>query len=123
MLWKYVTANELGEDLLDYKEDDSMSLAKIVSKNIKALRQKAGLSQQKLADNTKLTVRYISRLENSSPNVTLDIIERLAQGLGVSPEEILADPKRKGLKGTKTLSKSVDDAIQTLNSIKTMIGE
>ena len=100
-----------------------MSLAAIVSKNLKSLRQRAGLSQQKLAVKTKLTVRYISRLENSSPNVTLEILERLAQGLGCSPEEIVADPKKKGVKGGRSLSKSVDDAIQTLKSIKTMLEE
>ena len=97
-----------------------MTLGKIVAKNIKSLREAAGLSQQKLSEKTKLTVRYISRLENTAPNVTLEVLERLAQGLGCSPEDIVAGSK---MKGGKALTKSVDEAINTLKRIKTMIEE
>lgn len=66
-----------------------MKLGTIVAKNIKALRLENGLSQKDLADKTGLTIRYISRLENTSPNITLEVIEKLARGLSVPPATIL----------------------------------
>ena len=60
-----------------------MKLGTIVAKNIKALRLENGLSQKDLADKTGLTIRYISRLENTSPNITLEVVEKLARGLNV----------------------------------------
>ncbi|MDD3052197.1 MAG: helix-turn-helix transcriptional regulator, partial [Candidatus Cloacimonetes bacterium] len=66
-----------------------MDLGIIVAQNIRALRLERGLSQKDLADKTNLTVRYISRLENTSPNITLEVIERLAKGLEITPAEIV----------------------------------
>jgi len=66
-----------------------MMLGKRVAKNAKAIRLERGLSQQELADKTGLTVRYISRLENTAPNVTLDVLERLIKGLGCSATELI----------------------------------
>lgn len=67
-----------------------MSLSKTVSSNIKELRQRAGLSQQKLAERSKLSVRYISRLETTSQNITLEALEKVALGLGC-PISMLVD--------------------------------
>lgn len=64
-------------------------LGKRVSKNARAIRLAKGLSQQALADKTGLTVRYISKLENSPQNLTLEVIERLANGLDCTPSELL----------------------------------
>jgi transcriptional regulator with XRE-family HTH domain len=72
-----------------------MSLGIVVSKNIRALRLENDLSQKDLADKIGLTVRYISRLENTSPNITLEVIEKLAQGLDVAPSAILNTENRR----------------------------
>lgn len=66
-----------------------MALGKIVAENVKAIRLERGIPQAALAQKSKLTVRYISRLENTAPNVTLDVLERLAKGLGCSVTELL----------------------------------
>jgi transcriptional regulator with XRE-family HTH domain len=68
-----------------------MSLRKTVSRNIKALRLQRGLSQQKLAEQAHMTLRYVSYLENTEANVTLDVLERVATGLGVSVTQIVND--------------------------------
>lgn len=71
-----------------------MTLKAIVKHNIRILRQQAGLSQQSFADKTGLSVRYISYLENGDrrgdPNITLDMLEKVATGLGVPPSLLLS---------------------------------
>ena len=57
-----------------------MALRDLVSRNIKALRIEAGMTQQELAEKAGLKVQYVSRLESEPQNVTLDILERLAVG-------------------------------------------
>ncbi|MBL7672059.1 MAG: helix-turn-helix transcriptional regulator [Bdellovibrionaceae bacterium] len=98
-------------------------LKKIVSKNVKSLRIKAGLSQVDLAKKTKpaLSVRYISRLENQSPNVTLDVLETLAAALGCGPEDLVQQSTTKAVP-----KRAVDDikkAIQLLKSVKESMDE
>lgn len=66
-----------------------MALGKLVAENVKAIRLERGFSQQALAQKSKLTVRYISRLENTAQNVTLDVLERLAKGLGCHVQELI----------------------------------
>lgn len=78
-----------------------MDLGKRVARNVKAIRLGRGLSQQDLAKKTGLTVRYISRLENTAPNLTLEVIEKLTRGLGCSPNDLLSSDEDLSMKGTK----------------------
>lgn len=98
-----------------------MSLAKMVSKNIKALRLRAGLSQQALAEKTGLSVRYISRIENTSPNITLDNLERLSAGIGCSPAELVSRAG-KGFPSSAKYRDSIDTTIKVLQSVKSALG-
>lgn len=66
-----------------------VSLKEIVSKNVKAIRKSKGMSQQDLADETGLSVRYLSKVENDPPDITLGNLERISRGLGVMPSELL----------------------------------
>ena len=96
-----------------------MKLGTIVAKNIKALRLENGLSQKDLADKTGLTIRYISRLENTSPNITLEVIEKLAQGLSVPPATILnTGTNFSGIGISKDL---LDQTIQMLQGIQSRL--
>lgn len=75
----------------------------------------AGLSQRALADRTGFKVRYISRLENISPNITLVVLERLAKGLGCSPSELLGDKDGPEIKETAEI---LDQTIESLAKIR-----
>jgi transcriptional regulator with XRE-family HTH domain len=66
-----------------------MALKHDVSKNVRRLRLAQKMTQQQLAERTALDVRYVSRLENHPQNVRLDILERVAEGLGVLPSDLL----------------------------------
>lgn len=58
--------------------------------NLKALRKKAGMTQQELADKTGLTFQKISMYENTDDlrNITLWNALRIAEALGVTIEDI-----------------------------------
>lgn len=95
-----------------------MDLGKRVAKNVKAIRLGRGLSQQDLADRTGLTVRYISRLENTAPNVTLEVIEKLTKGLGCSPNDLLSNDDDLSMKGTKEM---LDQTIRFLQGLRSRV--
>lgn len=96
-----------------------MVLGKRVAKNAKAIRLRQGLSQQELAKKTGLTVRYISRLENTAPNVTLDVLERLTAGLGCSVNELVGDDDTD--LGIKKSSEALDQTIRFLQGIRSRL--
>jgi transcriptional regulator with XRE-family HTH domain len=96
-----------------------MKLGKIFAKNLKALRIAKGLSQQALADKTGLTLRYLSKIENSDPNVTLDVLERLHFALDCSILDLLGEGQGSlGDARFKMGTKSLDEVIRFLQSVR-----
>ena len=55
-----------------------MSLQNNIGKAIRALRSQKGVSQEKLALETGVGRRYMSDIENGRRNVSLEIVEKLA---------------------------------------------
>lgn len=66
-----------------------MILRSVVARNVRSLREQAGLSQEELAHAARLHTTYLSGIENSRRNPTLDVIERLAAALSVEPSVLL----------------------------------
>ena len=95
-----------------------MILGKRVAKNVKAIRLGRGLSQKDLADKTGLTVRYLSRLENSAPNLTLEVIERLTKGLGCSANDLIGSEDDQSMTGTKEM---LDQTIRFLQGLRSRL--
>lgn len=66
-----------------------MSIVEILSRNVRAARLRAGLSQKALADLSGLSVRYISRLETKPQNIRIDKVALLARHMGLEPSSLL----------------------------------
>lgn len=94
-------------------------LKKIVSKNVKRLRTELGLTQQQLADRAHLHVQYVSKLENESLNITLDMLEKMAKALEVQAEELLGE--RSALSTAKKHLVLFDEAIEVLRVVRSRI--
>lgn len=60
-----------------------------ISKRIKEYRNKTGLSQNQLADESGLNLRTIQRVENGETVPRGDSLRRLAIALGTSPDELI----------------------------------
>lgn len=73
-----------------------MSIRVHLSENLKALRAERGWSQEELAFEAQLHRTYISDLERSARNPSIEIIEKLANAFGVPPGRLLDPQQREG---------------------------
>ena len=65
-------------------------LKSVLAETLKAARQKAQLSQDKLAANAGVSLRYYQRIESGDNTPTVLIIFKLAHALGMDSAELLA---------------------------------
>jgi transcriptional regulator with XRE-family HTH domain len=62
-----------------------------LAKNMRRLRAKAGLTQEALAHDCGINRTYLSSVERSERNVSIDNIARIARGLNVEPWKLLRE--------------------------------
>lgn len=84
-------------------------LIQTVSKNLKAERLQAGLSQKKLAEKSGLSIRYLSRLETNPQNFRIDKVAIIAEAMGIPPARLLTRPRDSylGPAAGETLSEAI----------------
>lgn len=66
-----------------------MDIRKVLSANLKRLREEAGLSQEALADLCGMHRTYVSGVERAIRNPTITVVAKLAKGLNVPPAVML----------------------------------
>ena len=66
-----------------------MKLREVVAKNLRRLRNAQGLSQEELADRADVNRNYVGMLEREEHAATIDMLEKLADVLGIDPVEFL----------------------------------
>jgi transcriptional regulator with XRE-family HTH domain len=59
---------------------------------LRKFRQAKGLSQEELADRAEIDRTYISAVERSVYAASIDVVDRLARGLGVEAADLLRRP-------------------------------
>ena len=62
-----------------------------LGRRVRDLRLKRGWTQEQLADAARVTRVCIVAIEGGKQNVSMDIVVRLANALGVAPETLMAD--------------------------------
>ena len=62
--------------------------------NVRRLRERRALSQRELAARAKLSVTTVNRIETRQRKPIPRTVRRLAEALGVTPEELLAEQPR-----------------------------
>ena len=72
-----------------------MEIREVLALNLRKYRQAQGLSQEELADRAEIDRTYISALERSRYAASIDVVDRLAKGLGVEAAELLLRPAKK----------------------------
>ena len=78
-----------GHDLLRPRNSERR-FPKELGRRVRNLRQKTGWTQEQLAKATRLMRAYIVAVEGGKQNVSLDVVVRVANALGVTPERLLA---------------------------------
>ena len=66
---------------------------KILSDNMKRLRNENTLTQEDLADRTGLHRTYISDVERCERNISIDCIDKIAEAFGITASELLKEQK------------------------------
>ncbi|MGY4403813.1 helix-turn-helix domain-containing protein [Bradyrhizobium sp. USDA 3315] len=79
-----------------------MKARALVALNVRRIRVDRGISQQKLAHEAGIDCSYLARLERQSENPTIDILDRIAEALGVHPFELVVQHSKRA-KASKTL--------------------
>jgi transcriptional regulator with XRE-family HTH domain len=69
--------------------DSENDINKIVGKNIRALREKMGLSQDVFAEACDVHRTYIGSVERGERNITLETLARIAKAAKTTPVELL----------------------------------
>jgi transcriptional regulator with XRE-family HTH domain len=71
-----------------------MKARALLAWNIRRVRTKAGVSQERLAFDAGIDRAHVGAIERQSTNPTVDLLERLAQTLGVPISEFFANPAK-----------------------------
>jgi transcriptional regulator with XRE-family HTH domain len=74
-----------------------MDMRRLVGQNVRRIREKKGLTQERFAELSGFSQQYISGLEGGLRNPTVVTIYELAVALGVSHMELMR-PKKKPAK-------------------------
>ena len=61
-----------------------------IGERIRLLRLQKGLSQEQLAPNANMNTSYLGQLERGSKNPTLPTLEKIARGLEINVEALIA---------------------------------
>ncbi|MET4312744.1 helix-turn-helix transcriptional regulator [Bradyrhizobium sp. RT4b] len=81
-----------------------MKARALVAWNVRRIRVDRGIPQEQLAYDAGIDRSYMSGLERQSENPTIDLLDRLAETLGVHLSEFFVQPP-KGAATPKTLPK------------------
>lgn len=81
-----------------------MKARALVAWNLRRIRVKSGISQERLAFDAGIDRAYTGGLERQAHNPTIDLLDRLAATLGVPLAEFFVQPP-KGAAAPKTLPK------------------
>jgi transcriptional regulator with XRE-family HTH domain len=71
-----------------------MTARELVAWNVRRLRVERDLSAEALANQSGVDRVYVSRIERTLANPTIDILEKIASVLGVETGELLEVPSR-----------------------------
>lgn len=70
-----------------------MDMRKLVGRNVRQVREKNNLTQEKLAEISGFSQQYISGLEQGKRNPTIVTVYELSQALGVNYLDLLRPRK------------------------------
>jgi transcriptional regulator with XRE-family HTH domain len=72
-----------------------MRLEQTVGINVRRLRKARGLSQESLAADSGIDMRYLGGIERGQENPTVAVVGDIAKALGVHASTLLTEPRSK----------------------------
>jgi transcriptional regulator with XRE-family HTH domain len=72
-----------------------MDMRKLVGRNVRRIRLRKGLTQEKCAEISGFSQQYISGLEQGNRNPTVVTVYEIATALGVGYLELMRPPRKR----------------------------
>jgi transcriptional regulator with XRE-family HTH domain len=66
------------------------NVKEILAQNLKENRRRLGITQPELAERAGMSTQYLAMIEIARKFPTADILERLAEALGINPHELFS---------------------------------
>jgi len=73
------------------KQGDPLEAKFVLAKNLKRFRMENNISQEEIADMANLSVRGYGKIERCEVNASLDTLDKLVDGTGLSRAQLLTD--------------------------------
>jgi DNA-binding XRE family transcriptional regulator len=91
---------EIASSLVNVQHPKAVLKEYLISlgRRVRDLRNKKGWTQEQLAESTRLTRVSIVGVEGGKQNISMDVVIRLANSLGTSPEHLLSGSDVSGTK-------------------------
>lgn len=83
----------MGDRLLPWPIGGVQDIVLIVARNVRAARERVGLSQEDLAYKAAVDRSYLWGIERGTRNPSVLVVAKLAEALGVKAAELLADDR------------------------------
>lgn len=71
-----------------------MKARALVAWNVRRIRVDRDISQEQLARDTGIDRSYVGGLERQSKNATIELLERIAESLGIDVFELFVEPPK-----------------------------
>lgn len=65
----------------------------LIGVKIKSLRKERKLTLKQIADQTNLSISFLSQVERSKSSITLESLKKISEALGVNPSYFFQSPK------------------------------
>lgn len=93
------------------------NIQQALGERIKSIRTKKGLSQQKLAELSDLSYKYIGEVERAQQNPTILTLHKIATGLEVSLSELIhiEEFELSRQEAEQEIQRLIQDALKTMS--------
>ena len=93
-------------------------LHQVIARNVRQARKRAGLSQADVATRCGFSDSYMSEIERGRTNPSTEVLERIAQTLGLRPYQLLLEEEEWEIRDRlETVTSMYTDLKNGLNSV------
>jgi transcriptional regulator with XRE-family HTH domain len=90
----------------------------VIARNVRQARKRAGLSQADVATRSGFSDSYLSEIERGRTNPSAEVLERIAQTLGLRPYQLLLEEEEWEIRDRlETVTSMYADLKNGLNSL------
>jgi transcriptional regulator with XRE-family HTH domain len=103
------------------KQIKQTALIEGFAQRLREIRTTGGMTQRQLAEKARVTLSYVSKLEAGGAAPGLDLLERLADSLGVAIPDLLPKPAEIGLEDQRSTLQAKFESLLSNSGVETIM--